>query len=87
MGDSGSWPVSRISLYTRSIVAFAETNRSKLDSTRTLREADFFSIERERKSRPARSESVDAELCTCERKRDGEKVVELRRKRFPIDID
>jgi hypothetical protein len=65
------------------MVAFAPTKRSKFASTRTLREADFFSILRERKSRPESSESVEAELCTWERNSEGEKVVELRRKRFP----
>jgi hypothetical protein len=65
------------------MVALAPTKRSKLVSTRTLREADFCSMERERKSRPWRSVSVEASLWTCERKRDGEKVVELRRKRLP----
>jgi hypothetical protein len=58
-----------------------------LDSTSTLRDADFFSIDRERKSRPERSASVEASLWTWERKRDGEKVVELRRKRFPTPSD
>jgi hypothetical protein len=66
------------------MVAFAPTNRSKLDSTRTLREADFFSIDRERKSRPERRASVEASLWTWERKREGEKVVELKRKRLPV---
>jgi hypothetical protein len=66
------------------MVALAPTKRSKLDSTRTLSEADFFSIDRERKSRPARRESVEASLWTCERKREGEKVVELKRKRLPV---
>ena len=65
------------------MVAFAPTKRSKFVSTRTLSEADFCSMERERKSRPWRSVSVEASLWTCERKRDGEKVVELRRKRLP----
>jgi len=66
------------------MVAFAPTKRSKLDSTRTLSEADFFSIERERKSRPERRASVEASLWTWERKREGEKVVELKRKRLPV---
>jgi len=73
-------------VYTLSIVAFARTKRSKLDSTRTLREADFFSIDRERKSKPWRRESVDALLWTCERNSVGENVVDDRRKRFPTRI-
>jgi hypothetical protein len=66
------------------MVALARTKRSKLDSTSTLRDADFFSIERERKSRPSRSDSVDALLWTWERNSGGEKVVEERRKRLPV---
>jgi hypothetical protein len=49
-----------------------------------LREADFFSMERERKSRPWSRDSVEALLWTWERKREGVKVVEERRKRFPV---
>jgi hypothetical protein len=73
-------------LYTRSIVAFAPTKRSKLVSTRTLSEADFCSMERERKSRPCSSVSVEASLWTCARNSDGEKVVELSRKRLPVRV-
>lgn len=49
-----------------------------------MSEADFFSMERERKSRPERRASVEASLWTWDRKREGEKVVELRRKRLPV---
>jgi hypothetical protein len=68
------------------MVAFAPTKRSKFVSTRTLREADFCSMERERKSRPWSSVSVEASLWTWERKSEGEKVVELRRKRLPVSL-
>ena len=43
-------------------------------------------MERLRKSSPDKSESVDAELWTWERKREGENVVELRRNLFPLEI-
>jgi hypothetical protein len=68
------------------MVALARTKRSKFDSTSTFSDADFFSIDRERKSKPWRRESVESLLWTCERKRAGEKVVEERRKRFPRKI-
>jgi hypothetical protein len=38
----------------------------------------------ERASSPLRSDSVSALACICDRKRDGEKVVEERRKRLPV---
>jgi hypothetical protein len=61
------------------------TNRSKLDSTRLFREADFWSMDFERTSRPARSFLLSSFAWSCERKSAGENVVEERRKRFPAD--
>jgi hypothetical protein len=61
------------------MVALARTNFSKLDSTRTLSDADFFSIDCDRNPRPCVSSSVLPLLWTWERNSEGEKVVEDRR--------
>jgi hypothetical protein len=66
-----------------SIVALALTNRSKLDSTNTFKEADFWSMDLERVSRPSRRDSVEAVECTWDRNSAGEKVVEERRNLLP----
>lgn len=65
-------------------MALARTKRSKLDSTRTLRDADFLSIESWRKYKPFWRALLSAEACTCERNRAGEKDVDESRNRFPI---
>jgi hypothetical protein len=66
------------------MVDFALTKRSKLDSTRTLTAADFFSIDCDRKERPWNRSSVRAVLWTSERKSEGEKVVDESRNLLPV---
>ena len=64
------------------MVVFARTNRSKLDSTSTFKDADFWSMDRERKSRPCSKDWVEVSEWTCDKYRFGEKVVEDRRNLF-----
>lgn len=67
------------------MVAFARTKRSKFDSTRTLSEADFWSMDWERTSSPLISDCVSAVACICDKNSAGEKVVDERRNRLPIE--
>lgn len=64
-------------------MALARTNRSKFDSTRTLREADFWSIDLESRSSPRNRSCVEAVEWTCERNKAGENVVDDKRNLLP----
>lgn len=82
----GSAPRYFISVYTLSIVALARTKRSKFDSTRTLRDADFWSIDLESRSKPRNRSCVEAVEWTWERNKAGENVVDDKRNLLPSTV-